>query len=111
MFLSISYNIAADPATLFKKDTLIQVFPVNFAKLLRLPFFIKRTLQQIYGYVNKILTTQRNQANKSLLKINNRNTRKRCEICSKLTTETPEKRHRRHFGVFIVNFEHVFHLF
>ena len=42
-----------------------------------------------------------------LLKINNRNTRKRCEICSKLIMKTPERRHWRHSGVFIVNFEHV----
>ena len=28
-----------------------------------------------------------------LLKVMNRNTRKRCEICSKLTVRTPEQRH------------------
>ena len=28
-----------------------------------------------------------------LLKVNNRNNRKRCEICSKLTIQTPERRH------------------
>ena len=28
-----------------------------------------------------------------LLKVNNRNTRTRCEICSKLTIKTPERRH------------------
>ena len=27
-----------------------------------------------------------------LLKVNNRNTRKRCEMCSKLTIKTPERR-------------------
>ena len=37
-----------------------------------------------------------------LFKVNNTNTRKRCEICSKLTIKTPEV---------IVNFEHVSHLF
>ena len=42
-----------------------------------------------------------------LLKVNNRNTRKRIEICSKLTVKTPKRRHRRHSGVIIVNFEHV----
>ena len=30
-----------------------------------------------------------------LLKVNNRNTRTRCEICSKLTIKTPERRHWR----------------
>ena len=42
------------------------------------------------------------------VKVNNRNTRARCEICSKLTIKTPERRHRRS-GVFIVNFEHISH--
>ena len=32
-------------------------------------------------------------ANISLFKVNNRNTRKRCEICSKLTIKTPERRY------------------
>ena len=34
-----------------------------------------------------------------LLKVNNRNTRARCEMCSELT-----------INVFIVNFEHILHL-
>ena len=42
-----------------------------------------------------------------LVKVN-RNTRTRCEICSKLTIKTPERRHWRRSGVFIVNFEHIF---
>ena len=44
-----------------------------------------------------------------IFNVNNRNTRTRCEICSKLTIETPERRHWRRFGVFIVNFEHISH--
>ena len=31
-------------------------------------------------------------ANIHLFKVNNRNTRERCEICSKLTMKTPEQR-------------------
>ena len=46
-------------------------------------------------------------ANICLFKFNSRNTRKRCEICSKLTMKTPERRQWR----FIVNFEHISHLF
>ena len=45
-----------------------------------------------------------------LFKVNNRNTRTRCEICSKLTINTPERRQWRRSGVFIVNFEHISHL-
>ena len=45
-----------------------------------------------------------------LLKVNNRDTRARCEICSKLTIKTLERRYWRCYGVFIVNFEHTSHL-
>ena len=45
-----------------------------------------------------------------LLKVNNRNTRTRCEISSKLTIKTPEQRQWRRSGVFIVNFTHISHL-
>ena len=45
-----------------------------------------------------------------MFKVNNRNTRTRCEICSKLTIKTPERCHLRRSGVFIVNFEHISHL-
>ena len=41
-----------------------------------------------------------------MFKVNNRNTRLRCEICSKLTTKTPERRQWRRSGVFTVKFEH-----
>ena len=44
-----------------------------------------------------------------MFKVNNRNTRKRCEICSKLTINTSKWRHWRRSGVFIVNFEHISH--
>ena len=40
------------------------------------------------------------QAGIYLLKVNNRNTKTRCEICSKLTIKTPERR-------LIVNFGHL----
>ena len=39
-----------------------------------------------------------------------RNTRTRCEICSKLTIKIPERRQWRFSGIFIVNFEHNSHL-
>ena len=51
-----------------------------------------------------------NPASIYLLKINNRNTRKRCKICSKSTIKTPERRHWHCSGVFIVNFERISHL-
>ena len=45
-----------------------------------------------------------------LLKVTNRNTRTRCEICSKLTIKRPEWRHWHRSGVVIVNFERISHL-
>ena len=39
-----------------------------------------------------------------MIKVNNRNTRTKCEICSKLAIKTSERRQRRS-GVFIINFE------
>ena len=45
-----------------------------------------------------------------MFKVNNKNTKTRCEICSKLTIKTPERRHCRRSGVFIVNFDHISHL-
>ena len=50
-----------------------------------------------------------------LLKFNNRNTRARCEICSKLTIKSRERRHSSSYRnqsfnlLVIVNFEHFSH--
>ena len=44
-----------------------------------------------------------------MFKVNNRNTRTRCEICSELTIKRPERRQWCHYDVFIVNFEHISH--
>ena len=46
----------------------------------------------------------------NLLKVNNRNTRTRCEKCSKLSIKIPEQHHWCCSSVFIVNFEHISHL-
>ena len=44
-------------------------------------------------------------ASNYMFKVNNRNTRSRCEICSKLTIKTAGQRQWRTSGAFIVNFE------
>ena len=51
------------------------------------------------------------QANIYLFKVSNRNTRKSCEIYTTLTIKTPERGQLYRSGVFIVNFEHISHLF
>ena len=53
------------------------------------------------------LTKNRYSVGIYLLKVNNRNNRTRCEICSKLPIKKPERRHLRRSGVFIVKFEHI----
>ena len=50
-------------------------------------------------------------ANIFLFKVNNANSRKRCEICSELTIKTPERCNWRRSGIFIVNSIHFSHLF
>ena len=42
-----------------------------------------------------------------MFKVNNGNTRIKCEICSKLIEKRPKQSLWRRFGVFIVNFEHI----
>ena len=42
--------------------------------------------------------------------INNKNTRTRCKIFSKLTLKKPDRRQSRRFYVFIVSFENISHL-
>ena len=44
-----------------------------------------------------------------MFKVNNRNTRRSCEICSRLKIKTPQRRRRRS-GIFIVNFELILQL-
>ena len=50
------------------------------------------------------------QANIYLFQVNNRNTRKICEICSKSIIKTSKLRQRRRSGVIIVNFENISNL-
>ena len=50
------------------------------------------------------------RAGNCLLKVNNRITRTRCEICFKLTTKTLERQHWCRSGVFIVKVEHISHV-
>ena len=42
-----------------------------------------------------------------MFKVNNRNSRTRCKICSKLTIKAPQRRQWRRSEVFIFNFEHI----
>ena len=66
-------------------------------------------------FINKVLIKVKKMHylpdNVDLFKVNNRTIRKRSKICPKLEIKTPEQRHCRRSGVFIVNFEHISYLF
>ena len=78
--------------------------PQNF---IRLNFYLKNSKKAFHFF--RILFLE-NTADIYLLKVNSRDTRTRCEICSKLTIKTPERRQWRRYDAFIVNSEHVSHL-
>ena len=87
------------PVTLLKKSPWHKCFPINFAKFLRTSFFTERARWLL------LLPTSI-----YLFKINKGNTKKICEIFSKLKIKTSERHQRLHFDVFTVNFEHVPHI-
>ena len=60
--------------------------PVNLLYIFRIRF-PKNTSE---GLLNCFASNPFIPANKYMLKVNNRKTRKRCEICSKLSLKTPD---------------------
>ena len=70
------------------------------------PGSVKCNFKNTYWEV--AVTIQLFLPSRHLVKVNNRNARARYQICSKLTIKTPERRY--HSGVFIINFEHGWHL-
>ena len=111
------------PVYLKKRPITHQLFLVSYQNIFRSKY-LKRHLTRIYKpTMNKVKEKKSGKKYGSshsfpkeenqpiyLLKVKNRNTRTRCEICSKLTIKTPERRQWSRFGVFIVNFEHISHL-
>ena len=67
-------------------------------------------LKMKVSYLKGLSGCFNNPAGNYMIKINNRNTKIRCGICSKLTLKTPERRQWRRSGVFNNNFEHISHL-
>ena len=68
-------------------------------------------LSQLKKYIIKCIIANNFPANIYLFKVNNRNNRKRCDICSTLIIKAPERRYWLCSGVFIVSFEHISRLF
>ena len=48
-------------------------------------------------------------ADNYMIRVNNRNTRAKWKICSKLIIETAEQRQWRRSALFLVNFKHISH--
>ena len=68
---------------------------------------LNKASAHLYALGNNICTGKNSPTNIYLFTVNNSNTRKRCEICSTLTIKTSEQLST----VFIVNLEHISHLF
>ena len=69
-------------------------------KFFRMTFFPKHLRRTIYWKLGLLGTIP---AGIYMVKVNKRNIRTRCEICSELTIKRPEQRQWRRSGVFIVN--------
>ena len=65
---------------------LFNLFEFYFCLFFLFSFFFERFCWSIFQFETK----SQNTANIDLFKVNNRNKGKRCEICSKFTTKTPE---------------------
>ena len=83
------------------------IFALDFVKLWFSDVFREYRKRQLAW--NGLIFVARYPAVIYLLKVDNRNTRTKCEICSKSTIKIPVRRWRRS-GIFIVNFEHISHL-
>ena len=68
---------------------------------------LKKASAYLYILGNDIYTGKNSSTNICLFIMNNSNTRKRFEICSKLTIKSPQRRST----VNIVNFDHISYLF
>ena len=75
------------------------------------PFCFSREKQSLQANIEIQDNWVDNPASIYLLKVNNRKTRTRCEIFSKLIIKTPEWRQCRRSGGFIVNIENISYFF
>ena len=67
---------------------------------------LNKAIAYLFILGNDIYTGKNSSTKIDLFAVNNSNTRKRCEICSKLTIKSPQRRST----VFIVNFEHILYI-
>ena len=94
-----NYGIFRSVAIFVLTKNAIFVFSPHFHHLTNNPKFSKNLTFPNPWYAHVV-------SRQLYVKVNNRNTRTRCEVCSKLAIKIPERRHWRRSGIFIVNFEH-----
>ena len=103
------------------KSFLIHLHTFTFWRVLNISFItiyyiilktkkIQRFTQSRPQSRKPVIRKYQSPAGNYIFKVNNKITRTRCEICSKLTIKTPERCIWGRSGVFIVNFEHTSHL-
>ena len=94
---------------IFRHFSSLDLKGVNVFLLQREPMLLPYKTRSLTGFC-MVATLVLRPAGIYLFKVDNGNTRTRCEICSKLTIKTPERRDWRRSSVCIVNFEHISHL-
>ena len=103
MFLEIPQNsqenTCARVSFLIKLQAEAQVFSCEFCEISKITFFDRTPLMSASH-------SSSYPADIYLLKVNNRSTRTRCEVCSELTIKTAEQQ-QWSSGVFFVNLEHI----
>ena len=82
-----------------------------FQRTTRVAVYVLAIVQRRAVVIYASFRSNHSPAGIYLLKANIRNARTSCEIYSNLTMKTPERRHWLRSGIFIVNVEHISHLF
>ena len=67
-------------------------------------------MRRVFSQCIKAAENSKYPASNWMFKVNNRNTKTKSKICSKLTIKTPKRLQWRCSHVFIVNFEYIPHL-
>ena len=82
-----------------------------YKDLIHKVFIVRCLTVEIYALISIICLMTLFIPSRHLLKGNNVNTTATCKICSRLTIKSPERRHWRLSGVFIFNFQLIWHYF
>ena len=86
---------------------MMQLFAIVYSTMIKSNAFLCENEIGVYPI---ILFSFMIEAGNYMFNVNNRSTRTRCGMSSKLTIKTPKRRHCRRSGVIIVNFEYISHL-